>query len=121
LFCGGCNSTSRGRPFSTSSGDQSSHITLYSWQIAGGKYRFVLIPESEQERFVRKFNRNQKYIEGVGELESKLLALPRSTIVAWRTREEQRLVYPPPQMVHQIQDFAERHGIAFEVIPTVYE
>jgi hypothetical protein len=96
-------------------------VSLYSWKMPDGEYHFVLIPEAKENQFFAKFRRTDKYISTVGELKNRLLALPSSSVVAWRTREEQNLAYPPRAIIDEIGRFALRHKVQLEVIPTVYE
>jgi len=96
-------------------------ITLYSWAVGNGEYRFALIPEEFQETFLATFKRSDRYISSVGQLEAQLVKLPNNSFVAWRDNQEKNLMYPPNKTVNAIRTFAAKNKIKLETFPTLYE
>lgn len=94
------------------------NITLYSWQIAPGEYRFALVPYGNEEDFVRGFSQTKAALRGIGELESALLKVLPDAVIYWTDEPSRGLRYPPDGVVDIIEKFALRNGIRLRLYPS---
>ena len=96
-------------------------VYLYSWQTDNRDYAFVLVPKSENEKFLSGFNRNVPHILGISNLEAQLAKLPRGSGFAWRDEKHIGLIFPPEKIRNQIAKAAASYGVIVEIAPTIYD
>jgi hypothetical protein len=96
-------------------------IYLYSWPVEKEDYAFILVPKSENEKFLSHFSARMSHIHGIADLEVELAKLPPGSAVAWRDFKHIGLIFPPERVRKRIEKAAASHHVTLEVIPTIYD
>ncbi len=101
---------------------------LYSWQDAKGEWNFCVLLDTNSQKTVKQVFDKRTALRGVDQLKRKLSELPEGASVLWfnriplgpqpKAKGSEGLGYPPPNVVEEIQKYAEARKIKVEVLPS---
>jgi hypothetical protein len=95
--------------------------TLYSWRARTGEYRYALIADKEEPQFLRGFNTSEYRGIDIERLKISLAALQNAKQVAWRDDRTHGLTYPDLNARMEIKNFAAKHHVDLQILPTAYD
>ena len=90
---------------------------LYSWQGAGGDWRFVLAGGTNRVKTAAEIIQpsGEGTLIGVYGVKAELARLPKGEQVFWGTRGLPEFRLPPQPIVDEIQDYCRRSGIELTI------
>jgi len=97
------------------------YYELYSLQESkSGEWRFSLLYNTDRNKTVREVFNKTTLIKGLDQLRQKMSQLPRGSHIVWldrltfngaRVKGSESLKYPPDQVVADVKQEAQTHGI----------
>jgi len=100
---------------------------LYSWQDLKGSWNFCLLfsPSGPMITAEQIFDDRTTHLRGVAEIKRAISALPTGTQIYWphpptsgavsKTKEAERLRFPPLSIIQEVRLYAKKHSIDVHV------